>query len=439
MSAVIFEVDSEVFNKTHHSRKEQWFTHLEWLEIVQTMFYLYTSSMAVLTLISRPKPTDILSTHLALLLFAAFGVFFYRDIIPLGTFTMKPMETGWLDWVRLRLLFVVGVLLPLTAPRRFEPLDRSKNLPPTAEQTASWLSFASWSFLDSTIKNAYSVPHLPYDDLPALADTDHVDNLVKVSFPHLDPGQNPAKSHHIFLGLMKTYRMWHIIEQNDIEVANSNISSLMFSAQEYFKLAFLLLLRTLANSFSPVTINQLLAYLEDGSQNTVIRPWVWIVALVIAPVASSMAMQGYIFVSRRLLVRTEGIITQLVFEHSLKIRLKEDTPSEGTIESGTTTVTTTPPYGSVSPVSHSTDSHPVDTEEELHETSDAAATSTQEFQDPGKAKATASKAQSNNVPASANTDSKSGENLVGKITNLVSTDLYNIVEGGSPNHLKRRA
>lgn len=45
--------------------------------------------------------------------------------------------------------------------------------------------------------------------------------------------------------------------------------------------------------------------------------------------AISLSQQWYIFINTRLLVHVEGVLTQLVFEHSLRIRMKAE-PSDGT-------------------------------------------------------------------------------------------------------------
>ena len=52
-----------------------------------------------------------------------------------------------------------------------------------AEQTASILSMCFYTFLDGIIWKAYQVPHLPYEELPPLADYDRTKHLVKRSFP----------------------------------------------------------------------------------------------------------------------------------------------------------------------------------------------------------------------------------------------------------------
>ncbi|KAG6907175.1 hypothetical protein DXG01_010261 [Tephrocybe rancida] len=43
------------------------------------------------------------------------------------------------------------------------------------------------SYLDPTVWLAYKVPHLLLTALPPLADSDHTKNLIRATFPHLDP------------------------------------------------------------------------------------------------------------------------------------------------------------------------------------------------------------------------------------------------------------
>lgn len=58
---------------------------------------------------------------------------------------------------------------------------------PNPEQTSSLFSLGVFFFLDPVVFEACRVPHLPYDRLPPLADTDTAKNLkvayFRVSFP----------------------------------------------------------------------------------------------------------------------------------------------------------------------------------------------------------------------------------------------------------------
>ena len=54
---------------------------------------------------------------------------------------------------------------------------------PNPEQTASWLSFSLFTFLDPLINKASKVPHLPLEECPPLADYDWAHHLIQKSFP----------------------------------------------------------------------------------------------------------------------------------------------------------------------------------------------------------------------------------------------------------------
>lgn len=143
------------------------------------------------------------STHLIILLFVTFGVYVYRDVFPLTTFTKNPVDLseGPLLWSKIFILGLTSVVIPLVTPRSYIPVDSdvSTEVPlqvfvnlwklqfpapvPNPEQTASILSFALWSFLDPVVYLANQVSHLSYDQLPPLADYDEAENLAKKSFP----------------------------------------------------------------------------------------------------------------------------------------------------------------------------------------------------------------------------------------------------------------
>ncbi|KAG8887722.1 hypothetical protein FRB98_009106 [Tulasnella sp. 332] len=350
-------------------------------EIAQLGFYFYTSILALVTLTARPTVAELASTHLGLLLFVAFAVVAYRDLAPLGTFTMTPEDGGW---VRATLLTIAGVIIPISTPRKYKPIDPSKRSPPNPEQTASYLSFALMSFQDPFIFRAYREP-VSTDELPVLADYDATDNLVAMSFPTLDPSVSEnagRRPRHLFFGLMWVYR-W-----------------------EYTKIAFWLVLKSLTGYLNPLAVNNLLSYLEVGTdQGVFIRPW-----------------EQHVFTSSRLLVRTEAIITELVFERALKLRFTDETADKTDEDNDEEDVGSDDDASTIVP----RPAHPRgETIPQGNQVS-----SMVESDRKGKGKAPSPEGPASRPALAAQVKiSKPGSNLIGRLTNLVSTDLKNITDG----------
>ena len=63
----------------------------------------------------------------------------------------------------------------------------------------------------------------------------------------------------------------------------------------------------------------------ESEEDARIRPIVWILLLFFGPIVASLSIQYYIFLMTRALVRTEALLTQLLFDHSLRLRMKDST------------------------------------------------------------------------------------------------------------------
>ncbi|KAH7905269.1 P-loop containing nucleoside triphosphate hydrolase protein, partial [Hygrophoropsis aurantiaca] len=203
---------------------------------------------------------------------------------------------------------------------------------------------------------------------------------------------------HLFFGLLKVYRL------------------------EYTMLALMLCVNAVAGLASPVGLKYLLEYIETDGKGAIIRPWVWIAWLFFGPMAGSLAFQWYIFVANRTLVRTEGTITQLVFSHSLRIRMKAEGPDDKKPIADANAISS-PDIASIDGSTDSLDSPDVEgsTDEGTEDTLRASEASSLAK---GKQKAAQTKkVGAEHVPKS-NTS-----NLVGKINNLVSSDLNNMTDG----------
>jgi len=60
-----------------------------------------------------------------IILLSVLGIYTYRDIWPLATFALKPMDIleGNILWVKIFVLFVTAVMIPLFIPRPYVPVD----------------------------------------------------------------------------------------------------------------------------------------------------------------------------------------------------------------------------------------------------------------------------------------------------------------------------
>ncbi|KAJ7283151.1 hypothetical protein C8J57DRAFT_1498229 [Mycena rebaudengoi] len=376
-------------------------------EAAMSLTYLYASFLALLSTKST-RTRQRLVRHANTVLFVAFAVYVYRDVFPLATFTRVPedLQEGPILWAKISLLFATAIVVPLFTPRQYIPADPLHPMKtPNPEQTASIIAFAFYFFLDRIVFLGYRNSEIKEDEFYPLCDTDASRHLRARTFPHLDTFSG-SKKRHIFFGLMRIFR---------VEV------SLM---------AVLQVFQVLANFSSPIAMQQLLKYLETHDENTVARPWVWILVLFSGPALGGLASQFYLFITTRTLVRTEAIITQLVFAHSLRIRMKAETTAEKDSVSPAAPAVESPETASRA----ESDAETVDEAGTIDETQ---STATQENGESSSGADTATlQASSSSTKSAASKDSKEPTkpatkakgSLTGKINNLVTTDLGNIVD-----------
>ncbi|KAG6827484.1 hypothetical protein H0H92_011587 [Tricholoma furcatifolium] len=370
----------------------------EFLEFSIFISYLYISILALVNVFGSPKWANVASIHINILLLSTFGVYFYRDIFPLATYTLSPLDAseGAILWAKICLLVVISVAIPLLVPRQYIPVDPKNPMEiPNPEQTASLLSLVVYSFLDPIVFLAYKIPHLSHDQLPPLADYDYAKQLRARSFPHIDPFAG-GKKQHLFWGLMRTFR------------------------REYTMLALMCVISAAAGFVAPIGIKELLRYVETGGENAIMRPWFWIVWLFTGT-----------------LVRAEGIITQLIFEHSLRIRVKAETePSSPSASPGPSTplisdnesIASSSPGDAVAGITNGAQH-----QGELGSSTEVTSTPSQDETlraSSSSIKSTGSKKgkESSSIKESQSDGNSDAVNLVGKINNLVTTDLGNITE-----------
>jgi hypothetical protein len=230
--------------------------------------------MAVLNVVLSAPLARKASPHATIALLAVLGSYVYRDIWPLVTFDLRPIdETTPLLWIKIVLALLGGVLLPVFEPHAYipvDPLNPQKEVNP--EQTASIFSFVFFFFLDRVIRKGSS---LKPTDFPPICDFDSADNLAKRSYGHLDLFSGAPKGRSLFWGLTRIFR-----------------STLGWQS-------VCLLTNAASKIASPYATLRLLTYLETGGVGQHIKPWFWLIWLAIAPIISTLSLQLYLYFSVR--------------------------------------------------------------------------------------------------------------------------------------------
>ncbi|KAJ7078496.1 hypothetical protein C8R44DRAFT_836696 [Mycena epipterygia] len=274
-----------------------------YLQSAMCVVYFYAAVLAIFSVSTSVKWSKVVVKHLNALLLSTFCVYFYRDIFPLATFPLTPMDLweGRLLWPKVITLFAVSGIIPLVIPRQYTPLNPKNPMPlANPEQTASILSSTLYFFVDPIVALASRVPHLGFDQLPPLCDYDYAEDLKVKSFPYLDSFAS-GKKQHIMFGLFQIFR-W-----------------------EFLTMGILLTIAGLSSFISPLAINRLLNYLEDPGSEPFMKPWFWIFLLLLGPMTYALAFQWDLFIGTHIMAQTTAIVTELVFEHALRIRFKAET------------------------------------------------------------------------------------------------------------------
>ncbi|KAF9481117.1 multidrug resistance-associated ABC transporter [Pholiota conissans] len=368
--------------------------------------YLYSSFIS-LTSLSAYESTVISMRYNTLILLSAFSVYVYRDIWPLATYNDIPVDAseGILLWIKLSVLFITAAVIPLFVPTKYTPADPKNPMPePNPEQTASWFSFVTFSFLDPIIFLGARTDHLSPDQLPPLRDTDASENLIKKAFSLIDPFKM-IKPRHLFFRLMRVF------------------------GKHYALIGLCHTLRAFVQFLSPIAIYRVLNYLENGGVGDNMRPWFWILILFVGPVVADEFSHIHLYIATTVLTHAEALITELIFEHSLRIRFtaKEASGKSTQPDEDSATVIGTPSQDNASTVDVSL------TEDESECGGESQPASATKPSSKGKDKVTTpSPVPAPVVPAVTNKkeDGKQGDkkddNLIGRINNLVTSDLNNI-------------
>lgn len=269
----------------------------------------YAALLALVALL-YPHAKCAFSIHTATILAVYFAVHGYRDIWPCLTFAMKARDSveGWALWVRIGLSGLGGIAVPLLEPRIVVTREGAEE-----ENKVSPVSFITFSFLDSIILAASKVSHLSTEQLPVLPAENHADLLAKRSIPLLDPFAGASTNVGITRKFFSIFR-WSLVIQ-----------------------AILLALNSVAEIISPIGTNRLLNYLENGATEASVRPIVWIAWLALGPIIVSLSKEMSAYVSTQMLVKIESIVTSLVFDHSVRMRVSSQVQAKSSAKGTSTT------------------------------------------------------------------------------------------------------
>jgi ABC-type multidrug transport system fused ATPase/permease subunit len=240
------------------------------------------------------------------------------------TYTLTPADAlDPLVLAALALSTVSSVIVPICEPYPYIPYDPAViQADPSAEQTTSILGFISYAFQDSVISAAYRTGHLEPEMLPPQLDSDDLAALKPSAYPYLSPFYGGGRRRvRVLWGLLSVFRGRWVTQ------------------------AALLALDAFLQLGAPIGTNQLLAHVEARGAGKLVRPGVWIAWIALAPLAGALVQQMQMYVNQRTLVRLEALLTALVHEHALRVRVVHApdevpvAPAQGRLDSRATDTT----------------------------------------------------------------------------------------------------
>ncbi|KAI0085670.1 multidrug resistance-associated ABC transporter [Irpex rosettiformis] len=260
--------------------------------------YGYCSLLAIGAIPPTRANAKVYNWHLTLLLLISWFIFAYRNIWPLATYELLPKDLaeGPLMWITGAVLTLNAAIIPLISPRIYVPRKlQAVDEKPNPEQTASLLSRLTFDYMNPMVFHAYRSEKFKGEDIPPLCDGDDAEVLIERAYKELDPLQNDSRR-HLFFRILKVF-MWEHIEE-----------------------LFLLVIMVLADFLQPVGVNRLLTYVESHGNGAYVHPWVWCLCLFIGQTGVSLISGRYMLQIGRIIARTQGVLTQLIFDHALRVR-----------------------------------------------------------------------------------------------------------------------
>ncbi|OCB86631.1 P-loop containing nucleoside triphosphate hydrolase protein [Sanghuangporus baumii] len=355
---------------------------------LQIPFYIYMLALATVSVAaSSSYRRDLVSFDLAMLFFLNFVVYFILDIWPYAMISPLPFDPASeaSTWIRVSLLTLGGLIIPLVMPRPFRPTISDEE--PSAVETSSLLSRYWYSYLDQIVFYAFRVPDITVKDMPQMPGPGRIEVLGRRALTALDPVE--VGKRHIIWGIL---RIW---------------------GKDFVLMSIFVGLYCFAEFAGPYGMKHLLASLETGIPSYGLRPWVWIVILVVGPVVSGLFYTQFLYISTRMIVENGSVLTYLVFHHALRIRLKgESFDSDDEKAGGKDGTPTTNEDTQSTATPATTDTDQVDSEDTTE--ADAATSTTAVSDTDARPAVKEGQAQE-----------KTGH-LIGKINNLITSDLTSV-------------
>ena len=156
--------------------------------------------LALAALLSK-QTSRLCTRYNTITLLSVLAVYAYRDLYPLATYTKQPAdkEEGQILYAKLVVLCLTAVVIPLFTPRIYTPVDpkvcfvghiksvalngpKNPMAIPNPEQTASWISRITFSYIDAVVLLGTKVAHLRHDQLPPLCDDDYAQYQTRKAF-----------------------------------------------------------------------------------------------------------------------------------------------------------------------------------------------------------------------------------------------------------------
>ncbi|KAF7296041.1 p-loop containing nucleoside triphosphate hydrolase protein [Mycena kentingensis (nom. inval.)] len=275
-------------------------TSQDTLQLAQFVYHCYA---VVLAGSLCRSPRNNVARHLTILLGLFCAAYVAVDVWTMAAPSGIPPGEGLRLGLEICILSFIGILHPLITPRT----AKATNAP---EERASTLSLLTYAFLDPLIWTARRTSRV---ELPPLSEKNAAWHLTATNLSILE-----WHADSLLRGLTRVFRIGAFWQCPD--------SSEYLLAQEITTLCILYLLQTILTLATPVGLKQLLSSLD---QQASIKPWFWILWILLASILRTLATERYMFIATRTMIQMEAILQQLVVKHSLRIRTNFESSGSG--------------------------------------------------------------------------------------------------------------